>query len=734
MTNLRHILALLTLALWAFGAGGSTTNESEWIVEALSPEGWFDYDPTTGIAHGTNGLIVKYGGAVLTAERVTLNQQTGEAQADGRVQILRENQVWVSEHLRYNFKTRQMQAEQFRTGRAPVFAQGEALEGDVTNRVFSARNAHVTTDDVSEPFVRIRASRLRIVPGKSVEARNAVLYVGGVPAFYFPYYRRSLAPRANHFTFLPGYRSRFGPYLLTTYHWFWGEALDGALHFDYRLKRGPGIGPDVNVHLGRWGEIILKYYYLHDLEPERRDGFEPPHNRHRFWFGYDATPFTNLNLKAAVAYQSDPTLLRDFFEGDHRRNPQPRTFVEAHRLWDNFSLDAFVEPRVNEFYETVERLPEIKLTAFRQQLGNTPLFYESESAAGWYERKFAELTNSFPATNNFAAARADTYHQITLPHTFFGWLNVAPRLGGRFTWYGDASGPGAITHEEYRGVFNTGVEFTFKASRLWPDAHSRLLEVNGLRHIVEPSVNYVFVPRPHPAPPRLPQFDTEWPSLRLLPIEYPDYNAVDAIDSQNVLRFGLRQRLQTKRAGRIENLLSWDVYTDWRLDPRDDQSTFADVYSDLIFRPRRWLTLESQTRYDVDRGWFNLAFHHLTLQPHETWSLGVGHWYLRDDFSPRPTALGQGNNRFIATFYYRLNENWAFRTTQHFEARDGRWEEQFYTIYRDFRSWTGALTFRVRDSRTGADDYTIAFTLSLKARPRFGLGEDAVQPERLLGN
>lgn len=734
MTNPRHILAFLTAAFCALTAAAASTNQPEWIVEALSPEGWFDYDPVSGIAHGTNGLVVKYGGAVLTAERVTLNQQTGEAEADGRVRILRENQVWVSEHLRYNFKTRQMRAEQFRTGRAPVFAQGQALEGDVSNRVFTARNAYVTTDDVSEPFVRIRASRLRIVPGESVEARDAVLYVGGVPAFYFPYYRRSLAPRANHFTFVPGYRSRFGPYLLSAYNWFWGEALDGALHLDYRLKRGPAGGPDVNVHLGRWGELALKYYYLYDEEPDTRGGFQPPHNRHRFGLGYDATPFTNLNLKAAVAYQSDPTLLRDFFEGDHRRNPQPRTFLEVNRLWDNFSLDVFAEPRVNDFYETVERLPEVRLTAFRQQLGNTPLFYESESTAGWYQRRFAEITNSFPGTNRFAAGRADTWHQITLPQTLFGWLQVAPRVGGRFTWYGDASGPGAITHEEYRGVFNTGVEFTFKASRFWPQAQSRFLEIHGLRHILEPSLNYVFVPRPHPAPPRLPQFDTEWPSLRLLPIEYPDYNAVDAIDSQNVLRLGLRQRLQTKRDGHIENLLNWDVYTDWRLDPRSDQSTFADLYSDLVLRPRRWLTLESQTRYDTDRGQFNLAFHHLTLQPQEAWSLGLGHWYLRDDFSPRPTALGQGNNRFIATFYYRLNENWAFRTTQHFEARDGRWEEQFYTIYRDFRSWTGALTFRVRDNRTGADDYTVAFTLSLKARPRFGLGEDAVQPERLLGN
>jgi len=522
--------------------------------------------------------------------------------------------------------------------------------------------------------------------------------------------------------------------LLSGYNWFLSEELDGALHLDYRVKRGVGAGPDVNLHLGRWGEAEFKYYYLHDQEPEEdADGIPVPNNRHRFYFGYDATPFTNFNVKAAVDYQSDSLLLHDFFESEYRRNPQPSTFVELNQLWNNFSLDAYVQPRVNDFYDTIERLPDVKLTAFRQQIGPTPVYYESESSAGWYRRKFAELTNSFPATNNFSAARADTYHQLTLPHTFFGWLNVAPRVGGRFTYYGEADGPGAMTQEEYRGVFNTGAEVSFKASRLWPEFKSRLLDAQGLRHIVEPSVNYVYVPQPHPGPPRLPQFDYELPSLRLLPIEYPDYNAIDSIDSQNVLRLGLRNKLQTKREGRVENLLNWDVYTDWRLDPRADQTTFADLYSDLVFRPRSWITLESQVRYDIDGGQFPLAFQSLTLQPNDKWSWSLSHWYLSDDLAEEFNPEDKGNSLISSTVFFRLNENWAMRATQHFEARTGRMQEQFYTLYRDFRSWTGALTFRMRDSDTGSDDYTVAFTFSLKALPRYGVGDDTAQPERLLG-
>ena len=131
-----------------------------------------------------------------------MNQKTGEVVADGHVRIEPGDQIWVGEHIRYNFKTHQMQSEQFRTGKPPVFADGRAI-GRATSptRPTHARHAFVTTDDVSDPAIRIRASRIRIVPGKYVEMWNAVLFVDGVPAFYFPYYQRNLGRAREQFEF-----------------------------------------------------------------------------------------------------------------------------------------------------------------------------------------------------------------------------------------------------------------------------------------------------------------------------------------------------------------------------------------------------------------------------------------------------------------------------------------------------------------------------------------------------
>jgi len=94
---------------------------------------------------------------------------------------------------------------------------------------------------------------------------------------------------------------------------------------------------------------------------------------------------------------------------------------------------------------------------------------------------------------------------------------------------------------------------------------------------------------------------------------------------------------------------------------------------------------------------------------------------------------GEGGDNFItSTIFYRLNDNWGLRASHDFNAQNGRLQQQFYSLYRDFRSWTGAMTFRVIDNGTGPEDFTIAFSFSLKASPRH-VGDDAVSPYHLVG-
>jgi hypothetical protein len=217
-------------------------------------------------------------------------------------------------------------------------------------------------------------------------------------------------------------------------------------------------------------------------------------------------------------------------------------------------------------------------------------------------------------------------------------------------------------------------------------------------------------------------------------MEYPDYNSIDSIGKQNFLRITLRNILQTKRETGVEEFANWAVYTDWNLDPGTNHA-FSDLYSDLVLRPRSWLYLNSSLRYDLpDHRWRD-TINTLSLTPNSTWSLALSYRYLMNNDPEFLTAPGQllpGHNLVGISARYRLNENWGFHIAERFEAQNGSLQEQDYTLYRDLRSWTGALTFRTTQGPGQPADFTVGLTLSLKAFPRFPLGSDTDRPQDLV--
>jgi hypothetical protein len=572
---------------------------------------------------------------------------------------------------------------------------------------------------------KIRARKLSIDPGKSIRAEGATVYAGEVPVFYWPRYTHHLGPRKLYWRALPGYRSIFGPFALSSYHWDPSTNFQSAMRLDWRERRGFAGGPTVQYDLGDWGQGDALLYYANDQAPHINAGSIPVDtDRYRIQFRHSYTNNTGLSLKARVESQSDALLLRDYFEADFRRDLQPRTFFEANQAWDNWTFDVLAQPQLNSFFQTIERLPDIKLTGLRQQIGNTPFYYDSESSLAYLRFRSGLLGGT-----NYAGLRGDTYHQVVLPKTYFGWLNVMPRVGGRYTYYGDPEGLNTIQEDQGRWVLNTGAEVNTKMSRVWTRPKSKIFDVDGLRHIIQPSVNYVFVPEPNLRPNQLPQYDFDWITPRLLPIEFPDYTAIDSVDSQNVIRWSLRNKLQTKRDGQVADMIHWALYTDWRLQRRPGQTTFPDIFSDLDFSPTRWIQLNSQVRYNIQDKEWREANHRVTLQPNETWNWTLGHRFLRTD----PSTYGPGNNLVFSSVYYRMNENWGMRATHFMETRDGVLEEQSYAVYRDLRSWTAMFGLRIRENRVGDNDWTLVFTLQLKAFPVWKLNEDRDLPERIFG-
>lgn len=743
--NARRLLIAMfwlpALAVWC-----QTKPVAPWNVQGLNTNSeWLQHGDTNYFSHG--GLLSN-DVTTVSFDNAEANTLTGEVIAQGDVTILDHGHVWRGTNFIYNFKNGDVRSATFKTLQGPFRLSGEHMVGNNTNNVYIATNSYITTDDYQRPAYTIRARSITIAVGEYFEAHQATLFWGKTPIFYFPYYRRTLGQHPNNFEFEPGYRGIFGPYLLSAYNWYGNGILDGTVHVDLRQERGVAAGPDLGLHLGTWGEAAFKYYYAHDTDPTA-DGISAPHlgeNRQRASFDYTITPATNLTANVVLNYQSDPLIIRDFFEREYDTNVEPNSYAELNKLYPNYTVDVLTQPQLVNFFQTVERLPDVKVTGLRQEVGDTPVFYQNESSVGYFKQAFSETNQSiFLTTNNdfpagapgylmtnipphdYAATRLDTFHQFLLPETFFDWLNVTPNVGGRLTYYSDVEGLGIHTNAQLRGVFNTGMDVNFKASQVFPDVESDLLDVHGLRHIIEPDIDYVYVPAPNRSPSQVPQFDYESPSIALLPIDFPDFNDIDAIGAENVVRLTLRNRFQTKRDKGSEEFLDLAVYTQYNFDSNTNHG-FTDLYSDLTFRPRSWLVLDSSIRYNMVSNQWREAIERMVIQPSTRWSLALNYRYLMNNDPFYETYPGEnlpGHNLIMASFYYRMNENWSAHIAEQYEAQYGGLQQQEYAIYRDLRSWTACLLLRITEGPNQPNDLTVALTFSLKAFPRFGLGSDS---------
>src|ERR1700677_4913681 len=94
-------IALLFLLAAMAPAIVSAQEQPNLVLETLhdilpsAPVGSWESDLLSQISRGTNGVFISYGDTTLSADNVTVNQQTGEANADGNVRIEQAGQLWL---------------------------------------------------------------------------------------------------------------------------------------------------------------------------------------------------------------------------------------------------------------------------------------------------------------------------------------------------------------------------------------------------------------------------------------------------------------------------------------------------------------------------------------------------------------------------------------------------------------------------------------------------------------
>ena len=519
-----------------------------------------------GWVTATGNVLVRQADSQITADTIKVNKSTGEIVAEGNVILVREGQgATRSDRLEFNYKTGEgvtpgldVEAGPFRviSKESRRLADGSYLLNDV--------QVTTCTNDPSSFHYCVHAANALFMPEQFVVMNGASSYFMGVPFFYFPKVKRSLV---DHFgwRFVPGYETDWGAYLLSTYKRqlvdFGGEhhdSLDSYTHIDYRTERGFALGEDIGWHFGdssqggHYGRIGI--YGIFDDDPMNEDFDREPQRdevedtRYRATLAHKSTLTESDTLAIRTSFFSDSYVMEDFYEDEFKELGQPESYATYTHIDEGWSGGIGVYQRANKFYDAVNRLPEIWLDVMNTQIGQTPFYYESESSGGFLKRDFADYDNSDnTVADSYDSLRVDTRHTIYLPEKFFGFLSVVPRAAYRGTYYGTTynevkeehfDGTNTTVSTRYdddgsglRSLFELGFETSFKAYGLYED------EAGRIRHIVEPYINYTFIPEPN-----------------LRPFELPQFDSIDKLDKANFARVGLRQYLQRKVDNRLERL------------------------------------------------------------------------------------------------------------------------------------------------------------------------------------
>jgi len=425
---------------------------------------------------------------------------------------------------------------------------------------------------------------------------------------------------------------------------------------------------------------------------------------------------------------------------------------------------------LNDFYRNDTRLPEVALDFTRQPIFNTGAFYWGSTSFGIYEDNLSQTTLSrlrdqadaleddIKLADQLSARLSETsglrsplatdlanqerrtllddlrnqlepnkytrlysYHEVLYPITLGKGLTITPKLGGGVANYSDVEGP--APDNSTRGIFHTGVDVSTKFSKFYDDIQIPKLGLDGILHVVQPYVGYSYVSADEVGN-SFRGVDRLVPTNQLRPLDVPQFTAVDSLNSWNIARIGVENRLLTRRGGGSHPWLISNTYFDTFLDDPEFDRDFSNLFEDITWFPLPWLRANIGAQLPVFGGDYSFTELNsgLTFMPTRDFEFNIGHRYLNDD----PFFLD--SNLIDLRTYFRLSENWGFSSFHRYEFEDSTFESQQYTLHRDLNTWTAALGLMFRDNRGGEDETGVVLSLTLKDFPNLTvpLGIDAV--------
>ena len=535
---------------------------------------------------------------------------------------------------------------------------------------------------------------------------NNLFYIGNVPVFWLPVFYKPAMGDIGNWTFSAGNDTAWGYFANTTNHW---NIIDNdktqlslSNMIDYYSLRGLGLGNQTILNTENTRTELFAYGIADKAPNTNYPSFSRFGQMKSGDVRYDITLTNmshiadNLDFRGQFAKLSDLYFLYNFFDPIALINPQPATYGNFEYNHEHFDLGFTVRPRTNSFYSVVETLPELSLNVPRQELfkginyqGTTTLGYKSMK---WRDFKIsraeAGLGNGVDI-EDYDSGRFDTLHFAYYPLKL-DWLNVTPRGGIRFTGYTRSSSQAISANDldnmlqvqqpesrsdanivnydsdggaKGRFVGELGIELNTKISRSWNKVKNAYWDLDGLRHTMQPYVNYTYIPEPTVNRDNLYYFDD-----------------IDRISEENFARIGLQNRLQTRRGSwKDSQTYTWasmETYIDVLAGGKNDEYYFqggnknnspqrpseyggiqqlGDIGHIMTFNASEAMSFNFQFLLDGQRlstGDWERSINKLSASGSyklaEGWDVNGGWYYGTDGYSQGPFSMGSTFTRLQA--------------------------------------------------------------------------------------
>ncbi len=689
-------LGLSHNSLWAEEAVPSQTSGSAKGPVQIHGD-TVEYFHETNRAVGTGHVKIDYENTQLEADKITVFTDTKKALAEGHVTLTQKGSVFKGERAEYDFQKKSGKVDQMSAEIEKIYYGKVQSVERVSEDHFRLSNGSVTTCCGDDPLYRIQAQNIDYYPNDKVVMRNAVMYIKNVPIFFIPYFEQ---PFVNFDRFpvqlVPGNRHEWGPFLLSK--WRFGLVnkpdlkVKGNVQLDYRAKRGFGGGVEGFYSGDQVGRGAARVYYAKD----NNEPINTNDDRSRFQWRHQSKIGEATTLTAEFNKLSDPLVAKDFFyREEYEKDTVPDNYVSIITAKPEYTFSFLDRPRVNDFFGTVERNPELRFDTHNRQFAETPFYVRQEAQFTNLQRTPAE------SDQEVDTIRFDVNHTLTYAGQA-GPFSVTPHVGTRQTYYTRVA---QDDRDLLRGVFDTGLDLSIHFYKTYNTTVRALgLDINQIRHIFTPTASYNFRPNPTVSRTLLEQFD-----------------ALDAIDKDNFVRLNFENKFQTKHhpvsaAGssadgtmltrefaRVIPFLDVDLHT----------GRLENVGIDAELRPYTWLGIESDATYDANTRDFDTANFDIFMD-RGPWRVGVGQRYVQDSSS-----------QTTAEIRYQWNKDLEFKLYDRYEFEEGASKEFEFTVS---KGWSCVITDFTYNRREGD---TFFVTLRLKAFPSvpFRLSQSYSQPK-----